>query len=66
LTRSSAYDGRHPELQDFQKPYLEYLFGLLGYDVQTLVIEPTTRWTSAERAQMRAAAIEQVRAARQH
>lgn len=63
LTRSSAYDGRHPELQDFQKPYLEYVFGMLGYSVQTLVIEPTTRWTPAERAQLRAEAIELARAA---
>lgn len=63
LTRSSAYDGRHPELQDFQKPYLEYVFGMLGYSVDTLVIEPTTRWTPAERAQLRAEAIELARAA---
>lgn len=63
LTRSSAYDGRHPELQDFQKPYLEYVFGMLGYTVDTLVVEPTTRWTPAERAQLRAEAIERARAA---
>lgn len=61
LTRSSAYDGRHPELQDFQKPYLEYVFEMLGYRVDTLVVEPTTRWTPAEREQMRAEALEQVR-----
>ena len=61
LTRSSAYDGRHPELQDFQRPYLEYVFGMLGYRVQTLAIEPTTRWTPAERAQMRSEAIELAR-----
>ncbi|KIU14432.1 NAD(P)H-dependent oxidoreductase [Mycolicibacterium llatzerense] len=53
LTRSSAYDGRHPELQDFQRPYLEYVFGMLGYSVETLAIEPTTRWTPEDRAQMR-------------
>lgn len=52
LTRSSAYDGRHAELQDFQKPYLEYVFKMLGYEVSTLVIEPTTRWTPEEREQM--------------
>jgi FMN-dependent NADH-azoreductase len=63
LTRSSAYDGRHPELQDFQKPYLEYVFRMLGYAVETLVVEPTTRWTPAEREQMRAEAIERARAA---
>ncbi|MEH3132704.1 MAG: flavodoxin family protein [Mycolicibacterium neoaurum] len=63
LTRSSAYDGRHPELNDFQRPYLEYVFGMLGYRVQTLVIEPTTRWTPDERAQMRAEAIELARRA---
>lgn len=62
LTRSSAYDGRHPELQDFQRPYLEYVFGMLGYQVETLVIEPTTRWTPAEREQMRAEAMASVRA----
>lgn len=61
LTRSSAYDGRHPELQDFQRPYLEYVFGMLGYRVHTLVIEPTTRWTPEERAQMRTEAIEVAR-----
>jgi FMN-dependent NADH-azoreductase len=58
LTRSSAYDGTHPELQDFQRPYLEYVFGMLGYRVQTLTVEPTTRWTPAERAEMRSAALE--------
>lgn len=63
LTRSSAYDGRHPELQDFQKPYLEYVFGILGYRVDTLVVEPTTRWTPAEREQMRTEAIERARTA---
>jgi FMN-dependent NADH-azoreductase len=51
LTRSSAYDGRHPEMQDHQEPYLRYLFNLLGFDVRdSLVIEPTTRWTTEERA----------------
>jgi FMN-dependent NADH-azoreductase len=63
LTRSSAYDGRHPELQDFQRPYLEYVFGMLGYHVDTLVIEPTTRWTPQERSAMRADAIETARRA---
>lgn len=52
LTRSSAYDGTSPELQDHQKPYLEYLFGFLGYTVETMVVEPTTRWTPEEREQM--------------
>jgi len=63
LTRSSAYDGRHPELQDFQRPYLEYVFGMLGYRVETLVFEPTTRWTPEEREQMRGEALERARAA---
>ena len=63
LTRSSAYDGRHPELQDFQRPYLEYVFTMLGYDVSTLVIEPTTRWTAEDRARMRDEALESARAA---
>ncbi|CDQ45970.1 NAD(P)H-dependent oxidoreductase [Mycolicibacterium neoaurum] len=63
LTRSSAYDGRHPELHDFQRPYLEYVFGMLGYRVRTLVIEPTTRWKPDERARMRTEAIELARRA---
>ena len=53
LTRSSAYDGRHPELQDFQLPYLNYVFTMLGYTVDPLVIEPTTRWSPQEREQLR-------------
>ncbi len=63
LTRSSAYDGRHPELTDFQRPYLEYVFTMLGYDVSTFVVEPTTRWTPDERERMRAEAIAAARAA---
>lgn len=61
LTRSSAYDGSHPDLQDFQRPYLEYVFTMLGYRVETLVFEPTTRWTAEERAQLRETALEQAR-----
>lgn len=61
LTRSSAYDGRHPELVDFQQPYLEYVFTMLGYSTDTLVIEPTMRWTPDERAAMHAEAIETAR-----
>ncbi|MBW0018362.1 MAG: NAD(P)H-dependent oxidoreductase [Mycobacterium sp.] len=53
LTRSSSYDGRHPDLQDFQLPYLDYVFTMLGYTVDALVIEPTTRWTVEEREQFR-------------
>ena len=50
LTRSSAYDGRHPEMTDHQRPYLEYVFGLLGYTLdETFVVEPTTRWPAEER-----------------
>lgn len=49
LTRSSAYDGRHPELRDFQLPYLKYLFTMLGYDVDALVFEPTTQWEPEQR-----------------
>ncbi len=63
LTRSSAYDGRHPELQDFQRPYLEYIFGFLGYDVTTLVAEPTTRWSAEERETMHAESLEAARTA---
>jgi FMN-dependent NADH-azoreductase len=51
LTRSSAYDGRHPEMQDHQEPYLRYLFEILGFDVRdSFVVEPTTRWNAEERA----------------
>ncbi|ORX07948.1 NAD(P)H-dependent oxidoreductase [Mycolicibacillus trivialis] len=63
LTRSSAYDGTHPELQDFQRPYLEYVFSLLGYRVETLVVEPTTRWTPEERARLREDALATARGA---
>lgn len=63
LTRSSAYDGTRHDLQDFQRPYLEYVFTMLGYTVQTLVFEPTTRWTAEEREQMREAALERARLA---
>ncbi|MGU3650254.1 NAD(P)H-dependent oxidoreductase [Mycolicibacterium sp. A43C] len=66
LTRSSTHDGRHPELDDFQRPCLEYVSGMLGYRVQTLVIEPTTRWTPEERAQMRTEAIELARRSGHH
>lgn len=53
LTRSSAYDGRHPEMTDYQQPYLEYVFELLGYQLDdTFVIEPTTRWPPEERARL--------------
>ncbi|WP_046315247.1 NAD(P)H-dependent oxidoreductase [Mycobacterium sp. UM_Kg1] len=63
LTRSSAYDGNRADLQDFQRPYLEYVFTMLGYTVETLVVEPTTRWTAEERAQMREAALDSARRA---
>ncbi|WP_024442181.1 NAD(P)H-dependent oxidoreductase [Mycobacterium sp. UM_WGJ] len=63
LTRSSAYDGNRADLQDFQRPYLEYVFTMLGYSVQTLVFEPTTRWTAEEREQMRDAALAKARRA---
>lgn len=63
LTRSSAYDGDRPDLQDFQRPYLEYVFTMLGYTVETLVFEPTTRWTAQERDQMREAALAEARRA---
>lgn len=63
LTRSSAYDGSSPELQDFQRPYLEYVFTMLGYTVDTLVAEPTTRWTPEEREAMRTASLAAAHAA---
>ncbi|WP_260765510.1 hypothetical protein [Mycobacterium sp. SMC-4] len=34
-------------------PYLEYVFTLLGYRVDSLVLEPTTRWTEEERRAFR-------------
>ncbi len=53
LTRSSAYDGRHPEMTDYQKPYLEYMLALLGYQLdETFVVEPTTRWPEEERQRL--------------
>lgn len=58
LTRSSAYDGRHPEMKDFQEPYLRHLFGLIGFEVgESFVVEPTTRWTAEEREALAAEAI---------
>ena len=64
LTRSSAYDGRSPELVDFQRPYLEYIFTMLGYgEIDTLLVEPTTRWTPEERAQMHTEAVASASAA---
>jgi FMN-dependent NADH-azoreductase len=55
LTRSSAYDGRSPELEDHQQPYLEFIFGMLGYRVEpSVVIEPTTAWTPEARDQVAA------------
>lgn len=61
LTRSSTYDGRHPELQDFQLPYLDYVFTILGYRVDAMVIEPTTHWHPDTRIQFRQNAITQAR-----
>ena len=53
LTRSSAYDGRHAEMVDYQQPYLEYLFELLGFGVDdTFVVEPTTLWPAEERLRL--------------
>ena len=65
LTRSSAYDGRSPEMSDHQQPYLEYLFaGMLGYTLSdTLVIEPTTRMTAEEREIVRREALSAARTA---
>jgi FMN-dependent NADH-azoreductase len=59
LTRSSRYDGSSPELLDFQLPYLDYVFTMLGYRVDSLVVEPTTRWTPQEREQLRREALKQ-------
>lgn len=61
LTRSSCYDGSSPELVDFQLPYLEYVFTMLGYRVDAFVVEPTTRWTPHEREQLRLESLRQAR-----
>lgn len=61
LTRSSAYDGRSPELVDFQQSYLEYVFTMLGYVVDSLVIEPTTRWSEEARQRFREKSISRAR-----
>ncbi len=59
LTRSSAYDGRAPELEDHQEPYLRYVLSMLGFDVaEPVIVEPTTAWTQEERDQMAADALE--------
>lgn len=64
LTRSSAYDGRSPEMQDHQEPYLRYLFDLLGFDVaDPVIVEPTTAWTPDEREAIVAEGAERSRAA---
>ncbi|MGV0625789.1 NAD(P)H-dependent oxidoreductase [Mycolicibacter minnesotensis] len=65
LTRSSDYSQDRADLKDFQRPYLEYVFTMLGYTVETLVFEPTTRWTPEERVQMRDEALVRARAAGQ-
>ncbi|MUM17146.1 NAD(P)H-dependent oxidoreductase [Mycobacterium sp. CBMA271] len=61
LTRSSAYDGRSPELLDFQQPYLEYVFTMLGYTVDSLVFEPTTRWSDEARQRFREKSLHRAR-----
>lgn len=65
MTRSSAYDGRSPEMQDHQQPYLEYLLGgMLGYDLaESVVVEPTTRFRAEERAKVHEHAVERCAAA---
>ncbi|MEZ5372957.1 MAG: NAD(P)H-dependent oxidoreductase [Microthrixaceae bacterium] len=65
LTRSSAYDGRSPEMVDHQQSYLEYLFGgMLGYALHpSFVVEPTTRWTAPEREALRNDAVADAEAA---
>lgn len=50
LTRSSAYDGRSPELVDHQLPYLTYVLEMIGFaPVTSTIVEPTTAWTPEER-----------------
>ncbi|MGA9275956.1 FMN-dependent NADH-azoreductase [Ilumatobacter sp.] len=64
LTRSSAYDGRSPEMEDHQDPYLRYLFELLGFDLaESVIVEPTTAWTPEEREAIAAEAVDRSRAA---
>ncbi len=59
LTRSSAYDGRSPELHDHQEPYLRYLFEFLGFELAApVIIEPTTAWTPEEREAIRSDSID--------
>ncbi len=53
--------GATPSCRISRSRILEYVFGMLGYRVDTLVVEPTTRWTAAEREQMRAEAVELAR-----
>ncbi|MFZ1491001.1 MAG: NAD(P)H-dependent oxidoreductase [Ilumatobacteraceae bacterium] len=64
VARSSAYDGRSPEMADFQQPYLEYLLGgMFGYTLgDTLVLEPTTRFTPEEREAVWVEAVERAAA----
>ncbi|WP_040496084.1 FMN-dependent NADH-azoreductase [Ilumatobacter nonamiensis] len=64
LTRSSAYDGRSPEMEDHQEPYLRYLFDLIGFDVaESVIVEPTTAWTTEEREATAADGVERSRVA---
>ncbi len=64
LTRSSAYDGRSPEMEDHQEPYLRYLFDLLGFAVaESVIVEPTTAWTAEEREAIAAEGVERSRSA---
>jgi FMN-dependent NADH-azoreductase len=64
LTRSSAYDGRSPEMEDHQEPYLRYLFEFLGFDLaESVIVEPTTAFTPEEREALAAEAVERSRAA---
>lgn len=65
LTRSNTYDGRVPSLVDHQQPFLEYVIGdMFGYDLlDSVVIEPTARWTQEEREAMWTEAVETAGAA---
>lgn len=59
LTRSSAYDGRHLDLEDHQLPYLTYVFSMLGYTVTpAFIAEPTTHWDPADREKFKQKALQ--------
>lgn len=59
LTRSAAYDGINYRMTDFQRPYLECVFGeVLGYTLaDAVVVEPTTAYTPEQHAALHERAV---------